>query len=68
MGIKRKYFPFPLTDAVESVEISVYDCGAAAVAVKTAGQVAQMLGYNEPEKTENTVVIDFKGDIGKYTK
>ena len=48
--------------------IAKYDSRAAAVAVKTAGQVAQMLGYNEPEKTENTVVIDFKGDISKYTK
>lgn len=45
-----------------------YDSKAAGVALKATQQVAQMLGFNEPEKVENTVVIDFKGDIGKYTK
>lgn len=46
-----------------------YDSRAAAVAVKTAGQVAQMLGYNEPEKTENTVKVVFGSEeVSQWAK
>ena len=46
-----------------------YDSRAAAVAVKTAGQVAQMLGFNEPEKTENTIRVEFgKKEVSRWTK
>lgn len=48
---------------------SKYDSRAAAVAVKTAGQVAQMLGYNEPEKSESVVRVEFgKKEASRWTK
>lgn len=47
---------------------TAYDSKAANVALKATQQVAQMLGFNEPEKVENSVVIDFKDGISKYTK
>ena len=47
---------------------NAYDSKAANVALKATQQVAQMLGFNEPEKVENSVVIDFKDGISKYTK
>lgn len=46
-----------------------YDSRAAAVAVKTAGQVAQMLGFNEPEKSESKLVVEFtKPEASKWTQ
>jgi hypothetical protein len=46
-----------------------YDSRAASVAVKTAGQVAQMLGYNEPEKSETTIKVDFgEKEVSRWAK
>lgn len=48
---------------------SKYDSRAASVAVKTAGQVAQMLGYNEPEKSETTIKVDFgEKEVSRWAK
>lgn len=46
-----------------------YDSKAAGVALKAAGQAAQMLGYNEPEKVENKIVVEFsKSEVSSWTK
>lgn len=46
-----------------------YDSKAAGVALKATQQVAQMLGFNEPEKVENKVVVEFtKPEVSKWAK
>ncbi len=46
-----------------------YDSRAAAVAVKTAGQVAQMLGFNEPERSETTIKVEFgRKEVSRWAK
>ena len=46
-----------------------YDSKAAGVALKATQQVAQMLGFNEPEKVENKLVLEFtKPEVSKWAK
>ena len=46
-----------------------YNAKAAGVALKATQQVAQMLGYNEPEKVENKFVVEFsKPEASSWTK
>lgn len=67
-------------DAVEASKIPVkndegevighaYDSKAAGVALKATQQVAQMLGFNEPEKVESKLVVEFtKPEVSKWAK
>lgn len=67
-------------DAMEASKIPVkndegvvigyaYDSKAAGVALKATQQVAQMLGFNEPEKVENKFVVEFtKPEVNKWVK
>lgn len=67
-------------DAMEASKIPVkneegdvighaYDSKAAGVALKATQQVAQMLGFNEPEKVENKFVVEFtKPEVSKWAK
>ena len=42
---------------------------AANVALKAAAQVAEMMGFNEPEKKETVVKLDYGGvDISQWAK
>ena len=46
-----------------------YDSKAAGVDLKATQQVAQMLGFNEPEKVENKFVVEFtKPEVNKWTQ
>lgn len=68
------------TDAIEASKVPIkndegdiighaYDSKAAGVALKATQQVAQMLGFNEPEKVESKVVVEFtKPEVSKWAK
>lgn len=48
---------------------NAYDSKAANVALKATQQVAQMLGFNEPEKVENKFVVEFtRPEVSRWAK
>lgn len=50
-------------------EFTCCDASAANVALKAAAQVAEMMGFNEPEKKETVVKLDYGGvDISQWAK
>lgn len=55
-------------DAKAAISSDGYNHQAAGVALKCIDAVSRMCGFDAPQQVENTVTVQFSGDIAKYGK